>query len=479
MAPSKTLKSATSVMATAQFFTIACRFARNVILARLLLPADFGVGATFAITLSFWEMISELGPRKLLVQAPEGGSKAWQENAQLLFVVRGVVQAVLLFLLAPTVASYFDLPGAVLSFQLLAIVPLLRGFVHCDMFRFQRDLKLGRLAIYESIPIILGVLAAPIFALSLGNYRAFLGVILTESLLATLLSHLLAERTYRWSYEKSIVQRFVGFGWPLIGNGLLLFTVMHGDRFLVASYFTLEQLGPFSVVFTLAMVPTQAFAKIHGAIALPLFSRTRGDTTQLQAYCWQSAQLSCLLSGLLATTFVTAGPWLVQTIYGKDYLLASEAIPWIGLMCAVRHARTTVSMAILSHGLTKIPLLSNLARAASFLVAWGLASNGFELAMIPICGVFGETVALFVSVFLFCRKSDLSMGIFNGPFFTVSSFVVCVWLMTRFEFTIPGLAPPMIALLWFVALLAYCALLWPTLRGLAFGLLRPRSSTAT
>ena len=159
-------------MAAAQVTTVACRFLRNVILAKLLLPADFGVGATFAITLSFWEMITELGPRKQLVQAPEGGSAAWQGNAQLLFAVRGIILMSVLFVLAPTIASYFRVPDATTAFRLLALVPLIRGLIHCDVFRFQRSLQLSRLATYQAVPTLIGVLTAPLFGWWLGDYRS-------------------------------------------------------------------------------------------------------------------------------------------------------------------------------------------------------------------------------------------------------------------------------------------------------------------
>ena len=472
MAHSKTIKSATHVMAAAQLVTVACRFARNVVLAWMLMPADFGVGATFAISLSFWEMITELGPRKQLVQAPEGGSTAWQGNAQLLFVVRGVLLSTILFFLAPTVAGYFEIPEAVLAFRLLAIVPLVRGFIHCDVFRYQRDLQLGRLAVFQSIPPVLGVLSAPLFAYCYGDYHAFLGVILTESILGSLLSHLVAQRAYRWSFQFSIVERFVGFGWPLIGNGLLLFSVMHGDRFLIASYFDLDMLGAFSVVFALMLTPTLALANLHGSIALPLFSRSRDDSKLLHNYCWQSAQIMCLLAGLLATLSVTAGPWLVATIYGQRYLLATEAIPWIGLMCAMRLARTTASMAAVAHGETKIPLLSNFARAASFLVAWELAARGFGLTAVPICGFVGELCAYGISVLLVSHRCRLRKQVFFGPMCLVAAFVLCARLIMQGSLPTQGIAPPLVASLWLIALVAYCGLIWPTLRSMAFAMLR-------
>lgn len=459
-------------MALAQVVTVGCRFLRNVILARLLVPEDFGVGATFAMTLSFWEMITELGPRKQLVQAPEGGSGAWQGSAQALFVVRGLLLSSMIFLLAPVIARSLNVPHATAEFRWLAAVPLIRGFIHCDVFRFQRDLQLGRLAAYQVIPTLVGFVCAPPLALAFGNYRVFLVVVLIEASLGTAISHFVAQRAYGWHFDTSIFKKFVGFGWPLIGNGLLMFSVMHGDRFLIAKYFDLDVLGAFSAAFMLSLTPTMALANLHGSVALPLLSRSQGNPTQMHRYCGLSAQVMCLLAGLLATLFVTAGPWLVTMIYGDRYLLASAAIPWIGLMCAARLARTTVSMTSVAHGQTKIPLISNLARATSFLVAWFLASHGFGIATIPMCGFVGELFAYTISVALIGRRCGLRTQVFYGPLCMVAVFVACAWLLTHFELPVAGVAPPLIATLWLVALVAYCGTIWPSLRQMAFAMIR-------
>ena len=52
-----------------QVFSQGCSFLRNVIVARLITPADFGIAATFAMTLSLVEMVSNLAAEKLLVQS--------------------------------------------------------------------------------------------------------------------------------------------------------------------------------------------------------------------------------------------------------------------------------------------------------------------------------------------------------------------------------------------------------------------------
>ena len=47
-------------------------FMRNVIIARLLSPSDYGIAALFAMTVSFLEMLSNFSSEVLLVQADLG-----------------------------------------------------------------------------------------------------------------------------------------------------------------------------------------------------------------------------------------------------------------------------------------------------------------------------------------------------------------------------------------------------------------------
>lgn len=391
---------ASGVMALSMATVSACRFIRNIVLARMLLPADFGVGATFALTLTFLELITELGPAKQLVQAKEGGQADWLAVAHSLLAVRGALIAIGIFASAGTIASWLQVPEATAAFQCLALAPLMRGFEHLDACWFQRDLKLLRLSLIEALPPLVSLLAAPLAAWWLKDYRAFLVVTLLSAGGRTLVSHAVAMRPYRWSIERSILMRFVSFGWPLIGNSFLLFLILHGERFLVASWFDLATLGAYSVALSLAFTPAMMTARLHGSVALPLFSKAKEDPIALRHAVASSSQLVCLAGGLLAMLFVLAGSWMIGGLYSEKYLIAQQVVPWIGALCAVRVARCTPSMLAIALGDTKIPLYSNLARAASFLGAASLLARGADIVWAPVLGFVGELTAYFTSLAL-------------------------------------------------------------------------------
>src|SRR6056297_3280145 len=77
-----------------------CSFARNIIIARLISVEDFGIAATFALTMSLIEMASNLALDRLLVQAPDGDSPHMLATGHAFQVFRGVLSAIALFALA-------------------------------------------------------------------------------------------------------------------------------------------------------------------------------------------------------------------------------------------------------------------------------------------------------------------------------------------------------------------------------------------
>ena len=83
---------------------------RTVVLARLLLPEDFGLLGIALLTVGIVETFSSTGFKSALIQKKENIDEyldtAWTASA-----FRGIFLAVLLFMLAPFVADFFQTHG--------------------------------------------------------------------------------------------------------------------------------------------------------------------------------------------------------------------------------------------------------------------------------------------------------------------------------------------------------------------------------
>jgi O-antigen/teichoic acid export membrane protein len=407
-----------------QVVSQACSFVRNIIIARLISPSDFGIAATFAVTISVFELMSNLSMDKLLIQAEDGDEEPFQQTAQLLQAVKGFANGLFIFLLGGPIAYLFDEPRARWAFFLLALVPLLRGFIHLDTSRLQRGMRFRpAVTVDVSSQVLVTVVALPL-AFWLRDYTAMLWVLILQAASATIISHVVSERPYRWTWEKSYARRIASFGWPLLINGLLLFVILDGDRFIIGSAhrlfpkssLTLADLGIYSVAFALTMAPAMLISTVSASIFLPVLSRANTLRQQFERRYSAYVQGLAVVATGIAVSFILCGGWMVTLIYGANYAPAGGFIGWLGAMWSLRVIRNGPTIAALSLGDSLNSMFSNMARTtalAGVLTAVVLVAG---LKWIAIAGFVGELFATAVCVVRLSRIHHVGAAKFAKPF---------------------------------------------------------------
>src|SRR5581483_3763845 len=137
----------------------------------------------------------------------------------------------------------------------------------------------------------------------------------------------MAERRYAWAWHKEYIKRIVNFGWPLLINGLLMYVIFQGDRFIIGasrrlfshSSYTLADLGVYSVAFGLSMAPTMLVANVSTQLFLPLLSRAQEMKEQFERRYTGCLELVSLVAAVFAVPFILLGGWVVILVYGTKY----------------------------------------------------------------------------------------------------------------------------------------------------------------
>jgi len=389
-----------SVLLAGQVLSQGISFVRNVVVARLISPDDFGIAAMFVITVSLLEMISDLAWDKMLIQDPNGNKMGFQATAQLMMFCRGVANAVLIFLLAWPISVLFKVPEARWAFHWLALVPLLRGMLHLDCKRFHREMKFRADITVEVVSQVLAVLAAWPLAAWLGDYTAMLWVVILQSAVLCVGSHLLARRPYRWAWDRLFTNRILAFGWPLVINGLLMFGIFEGDKLIIGAAYTMAELGVYVVAFTLTMIPTMMIARVFTSLLLPVLSREQDSPDRFRQYYRLCTVALSVISAAIVIPFVIGGGVLIVRVYGKEYAQASEVIGWLAVAQGVRLLRIGPTLAVLAVGDTVSCMMVSLFRASALLGVTAVAALQLDLFWIALCALIGEILAL---IFLLCR----------------------------------------------------------------------------
>jgi O-antigen/teichoic acid export membrane protein len=386
------------LLASADAVGFACSFVRNMILARVLTTTDFGIAATFAMMISLLEFSGKMGVGQSVVRDRDGEHADFVAAAHLTQVSVGVVSAIVMFGAAWPLASVFGIADQRWALASLALIPLLRGCEHMDIRRFERGLRFGPSSLTELIPQVVITAAAWPVARWLGDYRAVLVLLVAKAVMVCVCTHLLAERTYRWSVRPEYQYRLLQFGWPLVMTGLIMFAVMQGEQLAIATFYQMSDVAPYAAAATLALMPVFFLGRVFSSILLPLLAHLQDDTSAFrQRYQQVLSALACV-AGSCSVALILGGEGIMRVIYGAKYAGAGVLLAALAAAGAMRTVRAATALAAMARGDSRNELYSNGSRLVALLPAVALAYKGAPLWQVAYCGLLGEAVAGLVSI---------------------------------------------------------------------------------
>lgn len=413
-----------SVLATSQIFIAACTFIRNIIVARLISVENYGIATVFALVVSLIEMSGNMSFDRILVQDKDGDSDDMLASAHVMLWTKSALTALIFLLAAEPIASLFNFPDLAWAFRLLALIPLIKGFTHYDSVVQQRDMKFTPTACIDTLPQLIVVLAAYPIASWLGDYRVMLVIIITQTFISMVLSHILARRPYRWKLRKDLIAKKLNFGWPLLINGFLMFAIFQGDKAVIGANYSMEVLGWYGAAFSLTLLPTLLFAKVSGFLLLPLLSKSTEDPEQFLSFGILSTVFCTAVAIFFSTFFTIGGAAFIHLSYGEKYIAGSTVIAFLGLMQAMRILRIAPTVMATAQADTKNSMYANIVRTIALLLAIAFAYYELSVEWIAISGLIGEVLALFAALYLLKLPSYKTKYIENMIVMIVASVII-------------------------------------------------------
>jgi lipopolysaccharide exporter len=199
------------------------------LLARLLVPGDFGIVAIATTYVTAFDALSALGTDDMIVRSPNP-TRALFDTGFTVAALRGLLNAVLVVVTAPLVARAFDEPRLLPVLLTLAILPVLDGFENIAIAEFRRTLRFDLEFIVYLVPRFVSVATAVAVVLIQRTFWAMVIGIIAGKLCRFILSYymrpflprptLSAWREFGgysfWSWAASIVGFIRDRGWTLL-----------------------------------------------------------------------------------------------------------------------------------------------------------------------------------------------------------------------------------------------------------------------
>jgi O-antigen/teichoic acid export membrane protein len=351
-------------------------WASTLLVARLLLPQDYGI-ATMA-SLLFWasQSLGEFGLGAALIRGRELPEEtiAQVNSASLLFGLAGMA---LVCAVAGPVSVFFATPELQNVILVSSVTLLISGFRIVPSALLQRDLQFRRLGFNDTVQaaaqaagvLLLALLHFGYWSLVLGN---LIGALVG-------LAGLLLARRHRFSRPRADTIRGITiFGRDVTVSRFAWYAMFNADFVVAGRVLGKGPLGSYSFAWTLASLPVEKISMLVTRVSFPFFSAVQHDRAALRRY------LLGMTEGLALVTFPAAigigllAGEVVRIALGPQWAPAILPLRVLAIVAPIRSVATLLPQMSAVLGRTRFgmyhALISALVMTGCFVVGsrWGV-----------------------------------------------------------------------------------------------------------
>lgn len=312
-----------------RFGAMALQFGFNLVLARLLLPRDFGAIGMIEIFIVVSQVLVDGGFASALIQKKE----PTQTDYSTIFywnILMSVCLYGIIYLCAPLVADFYNMPELQPVLRTIGLLLITNAMSIIQTNRLRKQLALDKLAIANlSAYAIAGSFAV---AAAHSGYGVWSLVILQLSF-STLLAVILWIVT-RWTpapvISRDSLRELFSFGGYLLAATLLQEICKNMQALVIGKRFSATTLGLYSQASKLDKISSYTLPNILVQVMYPVYASVQDDNDRLSAMLRANTRvISFAIFPLMAILILIAAP-LVVFLWGDDWV---PCAPYFQVMC--------------------------------------------------------------------------------------------------------------------------------------------------
>lgn len=318
-----------------------CQLALIAILARFLSKKDFGLMAIATFVIGFSQMFIDMGISNAIIYKKEVTHKQLS-SLYWLNIISGCLIFLIMFLLAPYIATFYEEPKLKNVINIVALTFLIQPFGMQFAVLLQKDLDFKSLAIRDVgskvltliVGSLLGYLGFGVFALAISN--------LVGVAVATFLLLVVGLKMHRpgFYFKYSEIKEFVSFGLFQMGEKIMNYFNSQIDSVIIGKFLGMEVLGTYNIAKNLVMRPPQIINPIITKVSFPVMAKIQHDIVKLKTIYLKTLNLMSSVNFPVFLFMAAFADPIVRLLFGDQW---SEAIIVLQILSIYSLIRSTVN----------------------------------------------------------------------------------------------------------------------------------------
>lgn len=323
--------SATAWKILEKFGSKGIQFVIQIILARILVPDDYGIVAILTVFISLSNVFIQNGFSTSLIQKKEATK---EDFCTALFCSMGIAVLfyIILFVSAPFISQFYEMDNLAVYLRVQSLILFAGAFNSVQYAYVSRTLNFRAYTIATLIASAISGGAGVFFAMRGFGVWSLIFQQLIANYLAVAMLYILVEWRVCLLFSVQSLKNLFGYGWKILGSSLInsLYSSMYD--LIIGKVYTKKMLGLYSRGQQFPLLITSNLNETVQSVTLPILSQVQDNMADMKHRMRRALTLNGFIvfpamMGLSAISYE-----FIYVVLGEKWL---EAVPYMALLCIV------------------------------------------------------------------------------------------------------------------------------------------------
>ncbi|WDF46963.1 lipopolysaccharide biosynthesis protein [Chryseobacterium sp. KACC 21268] len=311
-----------------QFGTQLINFFISLILARVLLPSDFGIIAMFSVVISISTTLVDGGMASSLIRSNDADDSDLSTVFWFNFFA-SIILYILIFLFAPLIANFYKLALLVPIIRVYGLLLIIKSLTTVQAIRFTKDLDFKTSFKIQLPSLIIGGILGVVLAYYGFGVWALVYYPLIQSLISTVQYWMYSDWKPSLIFNRVKFKYHFNFGYKMTISSLLETVFNNIYTIVIGKVFSPTQLGYYSRADNLKQLPITNLSNALNKVTFPLFAKLGDDDVKLKDVYKKIMKLVIfIIAPILLMAIVIAEP-LIRFLLTEKWL---PAVPYFQIL---------------------------------------------------------------------------------------------------------------------------------------------------
>lgn len=305
------------------------QFVVTILLARLLLPSEFGIIALINIFIILSNVIIEGGLSTALIQ------KKYTDNIDFstIFIANvfiSIVLYIIIFFTAPFISSFYDESELIIVIRVLSISIIFYALNAVQIAYVAKHMLFKKMFSVSLISSILAGCLGILLAIMDFGIWALVAYNLSLSLFTTVVMWFVIQWRPQFIFDKNRFRGMFDFGWKIFLTNFIITLFVNIRSLIIGKIYTPATLAIYDRGRQFPCLIVDNINSAIQSVMLPTFSNGQDNTTMVKSMLKRSIRTSSLIIfPLLVGLFVAARPLVIFLLTDKWV----GAVPFVRIFC--------------------------------------------------------------------------------------------------------------------------------------------------